>query len=278
MCRCFSQNWSGLSILCMLLVTTQGSNSINPYNKVERDPSHEWQDPQGFQGLKHLPPVIVLGENRCYIHYQDKPKLCHKCSEHGYPEACKKVMCSKCKETGHSFEECSDGRKYHLYGDWNNLFRDCPKSFAYKLKSQKRQEKQTENENKNPENGGQVTGQMLIEELEPKNSNLTPILAIGGRWACWGGTVGRASPHPDWGSCGRRWAMTKVWQADSELSPVSGLSQQPVYSCLNYKNMSSQTYGNTMDSQPRAITTIYLFVHDDFVIYCYKELGFIFFN
>ena len=107
-----------------------------------RVPVQMQADRQGFEGLRQLPSAIVLGENRGFIHYQGQPKLCRKCGGLGHlAEACKELVCGKCRQLGHAFAECPNGRACNLCGKFSHLFRDCPQSFANKLKAGRNRER-----------------------------------------------------------------------------------------------------------------------------------------
>ena len=93
-------------------------------------------DEQGFEGLRQLPSIIVLGEDRGFVHYAGQPKLCRRCGESGHlVDTCKAKFCGKCRQVGHEFAGCPNGRPCNLCGEAGHLFIRCPQSFANKLKA-----------------------------------------------------------------------------------------------------------------------------------------------
>ncbi|KAI4881095.1 hypothetical protein NFI96_005182 [Prochilodus magdalenae] len=168
------------------------------WNCSWRVPIKQWEDPSSYLGLRQIPSMIVLGENRSYIYYQGMPKLCRKFGH--LAEACQEVVCGKCREIGHIYEKCPNGRRCNLCAESNHLYKDCPKSLANKLKASKMAAKQHGQEEQEREK--EVEEEGAGPEVLEGDLNLQP--ATGKGHAVEGGLTSRRMStvledviHPD---------------------------------------------------------------------------------
>ena len=130
------------------------------------------EDELGYGGLRHVPSLIVLGENRGLVHYQGQPKLCRKCGQFGHlAEACKEQICMKCREVGHLIADCPNGRKCNLCGKNTHLFRDCPESYANitkQLRAVTREQREKERR-ESAQGGGKGSEQERVQGREQES-------------------------------------------------------------------------------------------------------------
>ena len=102
-------------------------------------------DPTGYGGVRHLPSLVVIGENRGLVHYQGQAKLCRRCGAYGHlAEGCELPYCSRCRQVGHVVADCRTGVRCNLCNKAGHLFRDCPDSYANRTRRDREEDRRRE--------------------------------------------------------------------------------------------------------------------------------------
>ncbi|MGH0178838.1 UNVERIFIED_CONTAM: hypothetical protein FKN15_078446 [Acipenser sinensis] len=92
------------------------------------------EDPNGINGVRHLPSNIKLGSARGFVIYYGMPKLCRNCGELGHiAVACKTVKCKNCGGP-HISSMCTEEKKCNLCGKEGHVFKACPDLYSNMVK------------------------------------------------------------------------------------------------------------------------------------------------
>lgn len=125
-----------------------------------------WRNPNGYNGLAHIPAYIRLGGDRGFVHYFGQPMLCRNCGKEGHTAMnCEEVVCKKCRKVGHVAEECKEKRVCNLCGAEDHVFANCPCSYANKTRRDREEDKrrQEEFEERELEKNNQVVVNLDVE-------------------------------------------------------------------------------------------------------------------
>ncbi|KAK6471295.1 zinc finger CCHC domain-containing protein 3-like [Huso huso] len=95
------------------------------------------EDPNGINGVRHLPSNFSLGTTRGFVMYYGMPKLCRNCGGWGHlAVACKVVKCKNCGGA-HISSLCTEEKKCNLCGKEGHVFKMCPDLFTNVVKMQR---------------------------------------------------------------------------------------------------------------------------------------------
>ncbi|KAJ1201930.1 hypothetical protein NDU88_005734 [Pleurodeles waltl] len=86
--------------------------------------------------LRHIPSTIRLGGATGTVFYVGQPRRCRKCNLEGHlAKDCTAPFCTKCRNTGHEAVDCVAEKTCNLCGSTEHEFKNCPSSYAFKIKA-----------------------------------------------------------------------------------------------------------------------------------------------
>lgn len=123
-----------------------------------------YEDPNGIDGVRHLPSNFTLGTARGFVMYYGMPKLCRNCGGWGHLAAACKI--TKCKNCGgpHISSMCREEKKCNLCGKEGHVFKTCPDLYTNVLKRKLALRPTVVEEESNEESRGNNEAQIGNEE------------------------------------------------------------------------------------------------------------------
>ncbi|KAJ1184512.1 hypothetical protein NDU88_001318 [Pleurodeles waltl] len=99
--------------------------------------------------LRHIPSTIRLGGATGTVFYVGQPRRCRNCNLEGHlAKDCTAPFCTKCRNTRHEAFDCVAEKTYNLCGSTEHEFKNCPSSYAFKIKAARLEQPFTPHQNR----------------------------------------------------------------------------------------------------------------------------------